>query len=206
MFRKCFVSIVIPALFLMSVPVSVVVAGVEPSPFQPEINQLGAVANMLNSADFRVVKTMSVPPDPCVPPESCKGLNGSVNRLEAIDRQVSSAADMITSMITEAMGVEPSPFREDLVPPLVVVRSVAAGIAGKVDEFIRVSTGSVAFDFIIALGMVSDSAVLLTEIVDDGIEQLRSDVLECTDIHDEASCNATELCTWTYAGACVVAH
>jgi hypothetical protein len=35
-------------LFLVSAQFSGVLAGVEPSPFQPEINQLGTVANILN--------------------------------------------------------------------------------------------------------------------------------------------------------------
>ena len=65
-------------------------AGTEPSPFLPEINQLLAVANILNSADFRVGKSIAHPPDPCVPPDPCNSpdLNGAINRLEAISEQV----------------------------------------------------------------------------------------------------------------------
>ena len=81
-------------------------AGFEPSPFQPEINQLGAVANILHSADFRVAKSIAHPPDPCVPPDPCNSpdLNGAVNRLEAMNNQVSSADDMVKAMIEEVMG------------------------------------------------------------------------------------------------------
>ncbi len=125
-------------LLLASAQISGVLAGVEPSPFQPEINQLGAVANILSSADFRVVKTMSHPPEPCHPPDPCKGLNGKVNRLEAIESQVRAADDMVFSIINEVMGVDPTQFREELIPPLEVVRDVALSIVEKIDIYVTV--------------------------------------------------------------------
>ena len=195
MSNKWFISIVVSVLFLTSVHVSGVLAGTEPSPFQPEINQLGAVANILSSADFRVVKTMSHPPDPCHPPEPCKGLIGRVNRLEAIDNQVGSADNMVDSMINEVMGFEPSPFRvEDLVPPLVVVREAAQGIVGKIDEYLAISPDTLAPEFAEALAQVSDTAFHLVGTVDDGIELFSGGTRECAEIIDADVCNATDLC------------
>jgi hypothetical protein len=190
-------TVVVTGLLLVSAQISQVVAGVEPSPFQPEINQLGAVANILNSAEFRIVKTMSAPPEACVPPDPCKGLYGDINRLEAINGQVYSAHYMIISMIEEVMGVEPSPFRGDLVAPLEVVRDVAygivEGIAEKIGEYRQVN---VADEFIQALNLVVSSAGDLVETADKGIEQL-SQPMVCGDIHDENDCNDFPGCQWT---------
>lgn len=174
-------------------------AGVEPSPFQPEINQLGAVANILSSADFRVVKTMSHPPDPCVPPDPCKGLNGAVNRLEAIDNQIGSTENMILSMINEVMGFEPTPFREDLIPPLEVVRDVAEGIVVRIGEYDP--TGPVAREFTEALGNVADSAFLLIGTVDDSVIRL-SEPMACEDYDNEAACMDAG-CWWDIIGECL---
>lgn len=200
MFKKWFVSIVVSGLFLISVHLSGVLAGVEPSPFQPEINQLGAVANILSSADFRVAKTMEYPPDPCTPPDPCKYLNGDVNRLEAINNQIGSADNMVFSMIDEVMGFEPTPFRQDLIPPLVVVGDVAGGIADNIDVFIRNSAGAYAPEFIEALELVSGSASRLVITVDDGIKWLET--TECPNIVYEDICVGDPLCEWvTPAGA-----
>jgi len=184
---------VVAGLFLLSAQISGVMAGVEPSPFQPEINQLGAVANILDSAEFRIVKTMSVPPEPCVPPDPCKSLYGDVNRLEAINGQVYSAHYMIISMIEEVMGVEPSPFRADLVAPLEVVGGVAEEIVTKIELF--GSPGNVPEEFILALQSVSESAALVVSTVTDGILLLSQDP-ECVDITDQEYCNSIEGCVW----------
>ena len=176
-------------LILISAQISVAMAGVEPSPFLPEINQLGAVANILDSAEFRIVKTMSAPPEVCVPPDPCKGLNGDVNRLEAINNQVSSAQYMIESMIYEVMGVEPSPFRGDLIAPLNVVGDVAQGIVDGIGEKIGeyALSGNVPDDFIFALESVANSTIDLVEAVQDGV-MLLSESPECADILDEEYC------------------
>lgn len=202
MFKKWFVSIVVSGLFLISVHVSNVLAGVEPSPFQPEINQLGAVANILESAEYRIVNTMFHPPDPCMPPEPCKGLNGAVNRLEAIDNQVSSAGNMVYSMINEVMGFEPMPFRvEDLVLPLEAVRGVAEVIVGEIYLFMDTNPDSQAPEFLDALGQVSGSAILLIETVDHGIRQFSGGPTECCDIYEETECSMYDECSWVVTAA-----
>ena len=186
-------TVVVTGLLLVSAQISQVMAGVEPSPFQPEINQLGAVANILNSAEFRIVKTMSVPPEPCVPPDPCKGLYGDVNRLEAINGQVYSAHYMIISMIEEVMGVEPSPFRGDLVAPLEVVGDVAEEIVERIEQF--GSPGSVPEEFVLALRSVSESAALVVSTVADGILLLSQDP-ECVDVSDQTYCDSIAGCWW----------
>ena len=179
-------------------------AGVEPSPFQPEINQLGAVANILNSADFRLVKTMSAPPEPCTPPDPCKGLNGAVNRLEAISNQIGSTENMILSMINEVMGsdvlgVDPSPFRLLLIPGLGEVSFVAEGIVVGIGEYHP--TGPVAPEFTEALGSVADSAFQLMETVDESVLRL-SEPMACENYDNEATCSDAG-CYWDVIGECL---
>ena len=169
-------------------------AGVEPSPFQPEINQLGAIANILQSADFRVAKSIAHPPDPCVPTEPCNSpdLNGAVNRLEAINNQVSSADDMVKAMIEEVMGFEPTPFR-DLIAPLEVVRDAADSIAIRVDS---APLDTYALDFAEALLGVAYTAFDVSATAQGGI-----DILMCSVHEIEAAC-VENGCEWvSIAGA-----
>lgn len=144
-------------------------AGTEPSPFQPEINQLLAVSNILNSADFRVGKSIAHPPDPCVPPDPCNSpdLNGAINRLEAISKQVSSVDDMVDSMISEVMGFEPTPFRDDLFPALKTVRDAAVGIESQVNNY--EPGDNTPLEYIDALENVGKKAFDVSETTQGGI-------------------------------------
>ena len=185
------------SLLFVSAQISEVMAGVEPSPFQPQINQLGAVANILNSAEFRILMTMSDPPDACITTDPCKGLYGDVNRLEAINNQVSSAQYMVESMILEVMGVEPSPFKGDLVAPLQVVQEVAESIIGGIEAKIGEYGlgGNVPVEFIDALDLVSGSAARLVSTAEYGIKVF-SQPFACGGIEDENVCNNTAGCVW----------
>ena len=167
-------------------------AGVEPSPFQPEINQLGAVANILSSADFRIARTISVPPEPCVPPDPCQNLNGAVNKLEAIGNQVTSAGDMVGAMIEEVMGLEPTPFRVDLVAPLLVVRDAANDIVNKIYEVM----GTEPSPFYEALESVANAAMQVVDVAEEGIELFSTTLPVCGDYTDQESCTNAIGCVW----------
>lgn len=176
MFMRSFImnwkTIFAASLLLTSVNISEVLAGVEPSPFQPEINQLGAIANILQSADFRVAKSIAHPPEPCVPPDPCNSpdLNGAVNRLEAISNQVSSADDMVKAMIEEVMGFEPTPFRtEDLIPALEVVRDAGSSISARIGDF--TPDPNLSIDYLEALEGVADKAADVVETSQWGIDE-----------------------------------
>ena len=85
-----------------------------------------------------MAKSIAHPPDPCYPPDPCNSpdLDGAVNRLEAINKQVSSADDMVKAMIEEVMGFEPMPFRAvDLIPALEVVRDAGGLISARIGDF-----------------------------------------------------------------------
>ncbi len=196
MLKKRFVSIVVVGLFFISVHVAGALAGIEPSPFQPEINQLGAVVNILQSADYRVVKTISHPPDPCFPPDPCEpgpDLNGAVNKLGAINRQLISVDDMVFSMIEEVMEVDPTPFRSDLIPALQAVGDASQAIADAIRDF--TPPDPCHPDFITALGNVEASALCMTETVMWGIDEISAG-LECSSYTDQRTCENAE-CFWS---------
>lgn len=188
------IGVILGAMFLAPT-LNVANAGTEPSPFQPEINQLGAVANILNSAEFRVGNSIAHPPDPCVPLDPCNSpdLKGAVNRLEAINDQVASADVMVGAMIDEVMGFEPSPFRvEDLLPALEVVGDAAFGIADKIGGFDPAP--NVPAGYLDALGSVKGSAFHMAETVMEGME-LISGGLACSAYTDWNSCTEAG-CVW----------
>jgi hypothetical protein len=167
-------------------------AGFEPSPFQPEINQLGAVANILSSADFRIARTISVPPEPCVPPDPCQESISDINKLESIGNQLTLSGDIVGAMIEEVMGLDPSPFREDLVAPLEVVRSAANDIV----EDIYAVMGVEPSPFYDALQSVAGAAMQVVDIAEEGIELFSSTPALCSDYFDQESCNNAIGCVW----------
>ena len=146
-------------------------AGTEPSPFQPEINQLGAAENILVSANKRIVKTMDHPPDPVVPSPN---LNGALNRLGAINNQLVSVDDMVDSMIQEVMGVEPSPFLElpELVPALTGVKGAAKIIVDEIDARLGFEPSPFVPEFAEALQGVQQSAETISTKAQSYIDQI----------------------------------
>ena len=140
-------------------------AGVEPSPFQPEINQLGAVENSLNSCLDRVRKVLAVPPNPIMP---IPDVNGAVNRLEAINGQIGSLNDFVTNTILSVMGVEPSPFRVNVIEALRPIEEISNAIV----DVIEYPPNPIIPELLPALNNVKASAIELTTIVQKNIELL----------------------------------
>jgi len=196
MIGKRFISIVVTSMFLLSVPVAGALAGVEPSPFQPEINQLGAVENVINSTYERIVKVMDMPP---VLDEPSPNVTSAVNRLEAIDKQLMSADDIIFSVIAEVMGVEPTPFREDLIPALEAVRDAALAIDNEIIVFLPPTgaDGQILPElFVTALTDVQVSAQNIATNTQDYINQISLPDIDCTLYDNKEACEANPSCAW----------
>jgi len=185
-------SIIIVCVFLLSGIAVLALAGIDPNPFRPEINQLGATANILNSANDRVVKSISNPPSD----EPSPALNGAVNRLNAINNQLISVDNMVESIAGEVMGIDPNPFHEDVVSALEGVKGAAQGIVDYIHD--NPMSSEVPEQFILAVMNVQNSAQAIVDTAEYYIEELNEipPGWDCPGIHDPAVCDNT-------GGACI---
>lgn len=182
-------------VFGMSVLIaSGVMAGIEPSPFQPQINQLYASENMLRAIEHVVLQTQENPPIEGQPSPS---LTGALNKLDTTGERVTSVSGFITSIYEEVMGTEPSPFRPDIVPALESVQWAAEDIAAAIRDYLRTPPSGVPEAFLGSLDSVAGSAEFIVNEVQLYIEELTgTPPIDCAGIQDEATCNNT-------GGACV---
>lgn len=179
-------------------------AGIEPSPFTPEINQLGAAVNILDSADRRILKVIANPPDETEPSPN---LEGALYRLAAINNQLNSVDDMVQSLADEVMGTEPSPFRLDVLPALEEVRVEALKIVANIQEFTGlepcpiaaeiVITGTEPSPFIDALTEVQCSAQTIVINTENSISRIEASV-DCPSIVLPTLCKPP--CLWLPSG------
>ena len=185
--------------------ISGVIAGIEPSPFQPQINQLNASENILNSINQVNTKTMDNPP---IAGQPSPNLIGALNKIDTSNERVTSVSGFITSIYEEVMGIEPSPFRPDIVPALQDVQIAANNI---VDAIISFGTpAGVPQEFINALSGVAESAQIIVDNTQLYIEELTgcdpTPGTDCAGIHDPDICNGYCVCEWfpddTGSGEC----
>ena len=170
-------------------------AGIEPSPFKPEINQLEATQNRLLSASDRIVKVLSCPPDDNMP---CPDLNGAVNRLTAIDKKLVLVEGIVRSVVEEVLATPPddnTPFRVDLIPPLVGVQAAASKIVTDIEAVLATPPDDIHPDFIAALQGVQGSAQMIVTNTQTFIRQLSGDV-DCQLVTDPDECDAYANCRW----------
>jgi len=177
-------------------------AGVEPSPFQPEINQLEAVLNGLNSCLDRVQKVIAYPPNPILPSPN---LNGAVNRLGAIAGQENSLNDFIANTILSVMGVEPSPFHPEdpIIQTLNRIGVASDAIANAIDGFCEHPPEpgyACPEQFATALENVMYSADGISETVRLGIDGLLYGgggvCVPEPELNNETDCVAVPSCNW----------
>jgi len=154
--QKTFLTVLFSILFLISSSFSFVIAGVEPSPFQPEINQLGAAENILLSIGHVVIKTI----DTASFDADNNSLNGALNKLEATNTRLESVSGFITFIREEVMGVEPSPFLGDLVPALEQVVIVSQQIVSSLEPYLGTGANmNLPQEVIVKLVEIQNSAV-----------------------------------------------
>jgi len=198
--KKKILSIAVITVFVVLSSTFFALAGIEPSPFQPEINQLGSAQNILISADNRIVKVMGIPPDPYEPSPD---LNGALNRLKAINKQVNNVRGFISNTVEAVMGFDPSPFREDVIPALEEVRAASQGIVDKINAYLSYPPDPyIPVEFINALGGVLDSANIIVNETIQYIQQLQGEcTLPCTEHTTQAGCESIGCVWYAFPGA-----
>ena len=141
-----FIFAVLIALAFTSTPA---LAGFEPSPFTPEINQCNAAVNMLEATDHKLNITLDKAP------VGEENITGALNQLETTEKRlvsVGSFIDSIWSDIAAVMGTEPSPFNDpDLITAFEAVQSAAQQV---VDTTAKGLPAEVPTQFTNALGFV----------------------------------------------------
>jgi len=148
-------------------------AGIEPSPFTPEINQCNAAVNMLEATDHKLNLTLDK--------ASIEGVNitGILNQLESTDKRIVSVGSFIDSIfadIAAVMGTEPSPFNDpDLIAAFEAVKLAALQVVA------TAASAEVPSQFIEALEQLNFTAVALVDNVTAYIGEL-SPVSDCSEV------------------------
>jgi hypothetical protein len=104
-------------------------AGIEPSPFKPEINKLNAFNNHLTAIQEIVNRVLACPPNGKIP--------GTVRRLSAMDRQLYLLDASVESLVEEVMSTQPDDQHDwnDVVPALTSVKDTAHEIVRSIDDW-----------------------------------------------------------------------
>jgi hypothetical protein len=102
-------------------------AGIEPSPFKPEINKLNALNNHLTAIQEIVNRVLACPPN--------GNIQGTVRRLLAMDRQLYLLDASVEPLVEEVMGTQPDDQHDwnDVVPALTSVKDTAQGIVESIE-------------------------------------------------------------------------
>jgi hypothetical protein len=189
---KSLVLAVLMSLMVVIGSVQTATAGVEPSPFLPEINQLGAVVNSLDSIHNRIEMVLAIPP----PDDQAPGpdVTGEVNRLEAIDNKLVLLNDMVYTIGEEVLAAPADEQKLAVAEAMVFVADAAEGIAGSIDY--AVLPDDLHLDFKAALDMVLGSAMDLMATALFWNRQLSEiPVDDCADYENQTDCEFNG-CLW----------
>jgi hypothetical protein len=206
--RKIGLSVLLAGLMLV-VSYGNGVAGIEPSPWKPEINKLNAVENGLHSIHERVSRVLATPPDPWTPSPAVQGV---VGRLSAIGNQLSLLDGMLISVMDEVLQTSPGQaVPEDMLPALGGVKAASQAVVDSVSAFLTASPPA-PVAFIDALTNVKH---LSQTLVEDAVSYLNGGACTsdagcrcigtstaCGNIQAPSSCLSQVGCTWSGTPPC----
>lgn len=205
--RKLVPVVAVAICFLFSL-CSVAWAGIESSPFKPEIHKLNAIENNLHSIQKRLNHVLQDPPDPGTPSPNVKGV---VHRLSAMEYQLILINHMLNSVMDEVLQEPPEPgVPADLLPALEGVRAASQRIADSINAYLQEPPDpQVPAAFIRALTNVG---IASQNIADDAVNYMRGGpctpgvscgcvgiALPCTGFTNSTSCNSQAGCRWSDA-------
>jgi cell wall-associated NlpC family hydrolase len=163
-------------------------AGIEPSPFTPDINQCNAAINMLEATDHKLNITLDKAPI------DGGNITGALNQLATTEKRLVSVGSFIDSIfadIAAVMGFEPSPFNDpDLIAAFEAVKSAAQQV---VDSAARELPVGVPSQFIDALEQLSFTAEELVGDVTAYIGELSPGGVDCSGLTGDA---CVPPCVW----------
>lgn len=139
----------------------IAIAGTEPSPFQPQIDQLELVAIGLKLMDYRVGYIIEHPPDPCVPPNPCFELKWKVGVLGRMSNRIAAAENFVGATIEEVLEYSPDDSISDILPALRSVRTASLKIMESIILGSLPDQEPLPAEFVRALSEVRTNAQLL---------------------------------------------
>ena len=181
--------------------VQVVSAGVEPSPFTPQINQIVAVVNSLNSIHDQSNRILAILPNDILPSHN---INKAVNRLGAMENKLYLLDNLVNIIGEEVMGIPADNKHEptDVVTALDEVASSAGGIAERVTQFLGLPPDDIHPDFLGALGLVREAALDVNETAMFYSGEIGgAPPFVCSDFTNEENCLLNN-CLWV-SGVCL---
>ena len=212
--KRKLVPVVAVAVCFLFVLCSMAWAGVEPSPFKPEINKLNAVENNLRSIQERLSRVLQEPPEPGTPSPNVKG---AVGRLSAMENQLILVNHMLFSIMEEVLAEPPEPqVPADLLPALEGVQAASQGIANSINAYlVEPPDPGVPAAFINALTNVG---IASQNIADDAVQYMSGGgctpgvwcgcvgtATSCEAFNNTSLCNAQAGCRWSdvIPGSCI---
>jgi hypothetical protein len=202
--KKRFISVAMIIVFLLP---GLAFAGLEPTPFTPEINKLGAIENSLNSIDERIRAVLAIPPDDIIP--------APVKKMDAMSYQLLLLNGFMESTMDEIINAVLSTPPDDIMPVIEALERIGlvmrnespeGGIADVVEAYLIEyfpTNGSIAPMFYNALMQFSGNANLIILNVNAYIDQINSGLPGCSSYVTPETCNNALGCGWI-SGVCVV--
>lgn len=181
------------SLMVVVVSMRVATAGVEPTPFLPEINQLGAVVNSLDMINNRIEMVLALPTDDQAPgPDG----TGAVNRLGAIDNKLALLSNIVYTIGAVVLAAPADEQKLAVAEAMVFVADAAERIAGSIDN--AVLPDDLYLDFITALEMVRESALDLRDTaLFWNLKLIEIPVDDCANYDNQTDCENNG-CTWSH--------
>lgn len=181
------------SLMVVVVSMRAVTAGVEPTPFLPEINQLGAVVNSLDSIHNRIEMVLALPPDDQTPGPDGTGV---VNRLGAIDNKLALLNNIVYTIGAKVLAAPADEQKLAVAEAMVFVADAAEGIAGSIDNAILAD--DLYFDCMTALEMVRETALDLRDTaLFWNLKIIEIPVDDCAAYDNQTDCENNG-CTWSH--------
>jgi len=146
--NKLLVTYALSILLLLGVFSSIVYAGTEPSPFQPEINKLNAVVNELNSIENRLQNTLALPANEV----------GLINQLETMTNELTLLTDRVQA-VQESVGSPPNP--PEVCDAFLSVQDNTQDIVNIANEFLAIPIDPHSPEFLEALDLLTLEAISL---------------------------------------------
>jgi hypothetical protein len=200
--KKSLISIVIVSVFLIT---SITLAGVEPSPFQPQLNRLDYIQQRLNSIDGNIRAVLGIPPND-IRPINVVRINLMSYRLGFLNWFMVSTMDSIIDAVLSLPPDDQMPVMDALnaIENVMSNDSPEGGITEVVQSYMNeyfpsgepIQPGLRIFYN--TLIQFSGNADMITGNTTDYIGQINDGSSYCGSYDNQVDCITADGCSWVY--------